>query len=175
MDSLALEQAIEAVSGFVERGGEVLLVLFAVTFLMWTLILERIVYTRINFPSYRKQQLAAWNAREDKDSWYAHQIRRMMVAQVRERLSHATAMIKTCDALCPLLGLMGTVTGMIEVFDVMAVAGNGNPRAMASGVSMATIPTMAGMVAALSGLYFSAQLKNYATAETQRFGDQLNS
>jgi biopolymer transport protein ExbB len=82
-------------------------------------------------------------------------------------------MIKTLVALCPLLGLLGTVTGMIEVFDVMAVAGNGNPRAMASGVSMATIPTMAGMVAALSGLYMSAQLTNFARDEAQRLGDLL--
>ena len=64
-------------------------------------------------------------------------------------------MVKTLVALCPLLGLLGTVTGMIEVFDVMAIAGSGNARAMAAGVSKATIPTMAGMVAAISGLYFS--------------------
>jgi biopolymer transport protein ExbB len=43
---------------------------------------------------------------------------------------------------------------MIEVFDVMTILGTGNPRAMASGVSKATIPTMAGMVVALSGLFF---------------------
>ena len=47
------------------------------------------------------------------------------------------------------MGLMGTVTGMIEVFDVMAISGSGNPRSMAAGVSKATVPTMAGMVAAL--------------------------
>jgi len=52
-----------------------------------------------------------------------------------------------------LLGLMGTVTGMITVFDVMAVSGTGNARSMAAGVSKATIPTMAGMVGALSGVF----------------------
>ena len=50
-------------------------------------------------------------------------------------------------------GLLGTVTGMIEVFDVMAITGSGNARSMASGVSKATIPTMAGMVGALSGVF----------------------
>ena len=83
-------------------------------------------------------------------------------------------LLKTLIALCPLLGLLGTVTGMIEVFDVMAIAGSGNPRAMASGVSRATIPTMAGMVAALSGLYFSARLNRLTTKNIRAFQDQLS-
>ena len=49
-------------------------------------------------------------------------------------------------ALCPLFGLMGTVTGMIEVFQVMAFTGGGDARSMAGGASKATLPTMAGMV-----------------------------
>ena len=44
-----------------------------------------------------------------------------------------------------MLGLLGTVYGMIEVFEVLAVLGTGNPRAMSTGVAKATIPTMAGM------------------------------
>ena len=62
---------------------------------------------------------------------------------------------------------------MIEVFDVMAISGSGNPRAMASGVSRATVPTMAGMVAALSGVYFSARLNRLTQKETRLFQDQL--
>ena len=62
---------------------------------------------------------------------------------------------------------------MIEVFDVMALSGSGNTRAMASGVSKATIPTMAGMVAALSGLALSVQLERFARRETDRVADRL--
>ncbi len=81
--------------------------------------------------------------------------------------------IKALISLCPLLGLLGTVTGMIEVFDVMALAGGGNSRAMAAGVSKATIPTMAGMVAALSGLVLGVQLDRFAERETERVADHL--
>ena len=81
--------------------------------------------------------------------------------------------IRSLVAVCPLLGLLGTVTGMIEVFDVMAIAGAGNARAMAAGGSKATIPTMAGMVAALSGLAVSAQLDRFARDRTQRLADHL--
>jgi biopolymer transport protein ExbB len=62
---------------------------------------------------------------------------------------------------------------MIEVFDVMASSGSGNARGMASGVSKATLPTMAGMVAALSGMIFSIQLNRYANSETQRVAGKL--
>ena len=82
-------------------------------------------------------------------------------------------MIGALIAICPLLGLLGTVTGMIEVFDVMAMLGSGNPRAMAAGVSKATIPTMAGMVVALSGYYLNIRLKRSAAAEIQSFADRL--
>ena len=103
----------------------------------------------------------------------ADQERRLLVSEVRVKLSQSIPMIKTLVALCPLLGLLGTVTGMIEVFDVMAIAGGGNPRAMAAGVSKATIPTMAGMVAALSGLALSVKLERFAREETKRVEDHL--
>ena len=80
---------------------------------------------------------------------------------------------RTLIALCPMLGLLGTVTGMIEVFDVMAFGGGGNTRAMASGVSKATIPTMAGMVAAISGMILIVQIERFAENETERLADQL--
>ena len=81
--------------------------------------------------------------------------------------------IKTMVALCPLLGLMGTVTGMIEVFDVMAFSGSGNARSMASGVSKATIPTMAGMVGALSGVFLVTLLNQKVNREVEDLEDNL--
>ena len=65
-------------------------------------------------------------------------------------------------ALCPLLGLLGTVLGMIGVFEVIAVSGNDDAQAMARGVYRATIPTMAGLVVALTGIYFTLRLGQLA-------------
>jgi biopolymer transport protein ExbB len=114
-----------------------------------------------------------WAARADHSSWNAHQIRRMMLSETQLKLKRGLNLIKTIVAVCPMFGLLGTVTGMIEVFDVMAIAGSGNARGMASGVSKATLPTMAGMVAALSGMLFSIQLERFAREEGQRVSDQL--
>lgn len=65
------------------------------------------------------------------------------------------------------------MTGMVSVFDVMAVLGSGNARAMADGVSKATIPTMAGMVAALSGVFMSTWIERKAKRESERLEDTL--
>jgi len=167
-------EPIEAVREFVERGGGVLLVIGLVLLTMWTLMLERVWYFRFVQPARAKQVLAEWRRREDRTSWYAEQVRRLLVSEVRSDLTRSIPVIKTLVSLCPLLGLLGTVTGMIEVFDVMALAGSGNSRAMASGVSKATIPTMAGMVAALSGLILSVQLDRFAERESERVSDHLS-
>jgi biopolymer transport protein ExbB len=159
---------------FVEVGGGVLAAILLVTFAMWTLIVERYLYLRFGHRRAVEQAESSWAGRREHSSWYAHQIRRAMISRVQMRLTQTLPFVKTMVSLAPLLGLLGTVTGMIEVFDVMAVAGSGNPRAMASGVSKATIPTMAGMVAALSGIIFSVRLQRRAQAETERLADRLS-
>ena len=167
-------QGWEELQSFFETGGDVLIAIFLVTVVMWAIIVERFSYLRIAYPKDAKAYLSYWHQRTDKDSWYAKQIQYQLVSQSRQKITQFMPFLKTLIALCPLLGLLGTVTGMIEVFDVMAIAGSGNPRAMASGVSRATIPTMAGMVAALSGLYFSARLNRLTTKNIRAFQDQLS-
>jgi biopolymer transport protein ExbB len=166
-------EAVAAVRDFLETGGDVLLYIGLTTLAMWTLIVERFWYFRRVHPSEAKRIEKAWSERRDRSSWNAHQIRRLLISEVQTKLDQGLIMIKTLVALCPLLGLLGTVTGMIEVFDVMAIAGSGNARAMAGGVQKATIPTMAGMVAALSGLMLSIQIERFARAEGERVADQL--
>ena len=159
---------------FLQTGGTVLVTIVVVTFLMWVLLFERFWYVWQGHPILVNRVIKQWDDREETTSWYAHQVRRSLVSQVSAELNRGLQMIASLVALCPLLGLLGTVTGMIEVFDVMALTGSGNPRAMASGVAKATIPTMAGMVAALSGLIFSTQLQNKAKTETEAVADRLS-
>ncbi|WP_197473588.1 MotA/TolQ/ExbB proton channel family protein, partial [Oleiphilus sp. HI0066] len=76
--------------------------------------------------------------------------------------------------ICPLLGLLGTVTGMISVFDVMAYSGTGNARSMAAGISKATIPTMAGMTVAIVGLLLIARIDRLARSRQEALTAQLS-
>lgn len=123
--------------------------------------------------SYEKGIIASWDARQDTTSWYAHRIREAWISEASENLSQRMLLIKTLVAVCPLIGLLGTVTGMIAVFETMANQGTGNARLMAAGISMATIPTMAGMVAALSGVFFSTRLEAKAKVARASLIDSL--
>lgn len=155
---LFLIEIWESVRSFLETGGNVLYFVAVALFLMWLLMMERYWFLTNEYPAIRKKIVARWDAREDTTSWYAHRIRETWISEANVFLESNLLTIKTLVAMCPLIGLLGTVTGMIGVFEVMAEQGTGNPRLMASGISMATIPTMAGMVAALSGVFFSSRL-----------------
>ena len=168
-----MTEILGPISEFISRGGDVLWAILVVTFLMWALIIERFWYFRTGHRKLVKQVVDSWDAREDTSSWYAHRIREALISQVKESLSASVPVIKTLVAICPLLGLLGTVTGMIAVFDVMSISGSGNARGMAAGVSKATLPTMAGMVAALSGLFFSNMIERYVEQESERVADHL--
>ena len=100
-------------------------------------------------------------------------MRDQMISEVSTETKRFLLTIETMMQILPLLGLLGTVVGMIKVFDVMTFFGTGNARLMASGVSQATIPTMAGLVAAISGLYIANLLKRKADDEISRIADQL--
>jgi biopolymer transport protein ExbB len=165
--------ALETIRDFIELGGNVLFIIGFLTLFMWILIVERLVYLRSGHKRLAATALHIWESRDDHKSWSAHQIRTRLISQVAAQVERNIPLIQTCVALCPLLGLLGTVTGMVEVFEVMAISGSGNPRSMASGVSKATIPTMAGMVAALSGVAMATYLQRKASRERELLADNL--
>lgn len=167
-----LGDAYLAILRFMEMGGDVLWLIAIITFLMWTLIFERFWFFLTEHKTMVKDATERWEGRSERNSWSAHQVREALISDATERITGSLPIIQTCVALCPLFGLLGTVTGMIAVFDAMATQG-GNARSMAAGVSMATIPTMSGMIASLSGLVGSTWLRRKVEYETELFEDHL--
>ena len=167
-----LGDAYLAIVQFMEQGGNVLYLIAALTFLMWTLIFERMWYFFSQHKLLVQEATDQWESRPERRSWSAHQIRDRIISDASARITGSLPLIQTCVTLCPLLGLLGTVTGMISVFDAMATQG-GNARSMAAGVSMATIPTMSGMIASLSGLLGSTFVKRRVDFEVELFEDHL--
>lgn len=166
-------EAYEQVYLFTERGGQVLFAILGIIFLLWLFILERVSYFVFAHKALQNDAVREWEARVERTSWHAHQIREELIASVKMGLEANTTTIKMLVGLCPLFGLLGTVTGMIEVFDVMAFLGNGSPRAMASGISKATIPTMAGMVGALTGVFAQSIIQRYVQRQKVKLEDKL--
>ncbi len=168
-----LEDVIEKVQAFVASGGIVLIGIALLALLMWTLIFERIWYFKFALNGVTRTALDAWETRNERKSWNAHQVRYALISRVGEKVNTNLDMIAAMVSLAPLLGLLGTVTGMIEVFNVLAVTGGGDAKSMASGVSKATVPTMAGMVVALSGVFGNTYVTRIAERENQLFADHL--
>ncbi|WP_413816350.1 MotA/TolQ/ExbB proton channel family protein [Moritella sp.] len=149
---------LESVNQFMQQGGPILYWLAAIVMLCWCCVMERLLYLYCYFPAQQRDWLARWGARTEQGSWHAHAIRGGWLLQAQQALQQNLNFLKVLVAICPMLGLLGTVTGMISVFDVMATLGSSEPKLMAAGISLATLPTMAGMVAALAGMFAHARL-----------------
>ena len=79
-------------------------------------------------------------------------------------------MVKTISVIAPLLGLLGTVTGMIQTFQAITLFGTGDPKMMAGGISEALVTTMLGLTTAIPLVLLSDMLSN----STRRILDVLD-
>jgi biopolymer transport protein ExbB len=82
------------------------------------------------------------------------------ILQETPALERLLTMIKIISTIAPLMGLLGTVTGMIQVFQQITVYGAGDPTIMAGGISMALMTTVLGIVAAIPCILMHAWVKS---------------
>lgn len=165
---------------YLRQGGWIMIPLAIASIVLWTLMLERLAYLR----TLRRQDLTIDDAmravRGGASSVEGEGLRARLVRSFLERrsefarlnvdilrrcamkeqpgLGRFLAMIGVLVAVAPLLGLLGTVLGMIETFHVISVFGTGNANAMANGISVALITTEAGLLIAVPGLLLSGIL-----------------
>lgn len=158
---------------YMQRGGDVLWGILALTIILWWLVLERAWYFLVDFRADRDARVAIWMGRPERSSWYASYQRVQLISEVECLMMKNMQAIPAFIALLPLMGLLGTVTGMIQVFDVMANLGSGNPRAMANGVSAATLPTMSGMLVAIVAIPFWTLLDRRYRSELNKLRELI--
>jgi biopolymer transport protein ExbB len=136
------------------RGGPVLFVLFFLSFLIFFIFFNKYTFIYFDKSEWFTNKLDNFIEDNPPESFSLKHVQKTYISQLN-RVSNSN--IKLLDGLigmCPMIGLLGTVYGMIEVFEVLSFLGTGNPRAMSSGVAKATIPTMASMVITIFSLYF---------------------
>ncbi len=153
---------IDIMRDFFFKGGPVLTGVFALSIVLWILILERYYFLYKVYPKRLETIVKQWRRRREHSSWYALKIRDGFLSEISIALKHNLIPIQALTGILPLLGLLGTVTGMITIFEVLNVFGNGNARGMADGISRALLPTTAGLVTSIIGIYFSADLNKRA-------------
>ncbi len=154
---------------FFQRGGDVLYLIFLLGVVITFLMFEKIWYLRFEHKSVIKSIVDTWEVRKEKTSFSSLAVREMMISEATLKINKNVDLMKVCVVVAPLFGLFGTITGMIEVFYLLAVTGGGDAKAMAGGVSKAIIPPMAGLAVALIGNFAQQYIKNV----TQRESDML--
>lgn len=169
----ALLAPLDALEKMRELGGHIVDYIFIACLLMWGIVIERYWFYRSVLPQQAAAMLAEWKARKDHHSWSAHQIRRLMISRLNAGMTMNLQVMKVLVPLCPLLGLLGTVSGMLEVFDAMAARGSADARSMANGVSEAMICTLSGLAVSITGLYPVYYFQRKAKVETERLSDRF--
>jgi biopolymer transport protein ExbB len=144
----------ESLQAYLASGGEVTFAIMVLAFILWGLIVERLIYWGTAHGGVARRARRAWEARKDHTSWFAAAFRQRLLSEVKQEDTQFLGAIRILTAVTPLLGLLGTVTGMVYVFDVMATTGSTNARLMAEGISRATIPTMTGLFVSVSSVMF---------------------
>ena len=177
---------------YLRAGGVVMLPLVLVSLAMWVLIVDRALFFRrlhrknmgalTAFEHIRDDRMpdpqrfrgavsflvAQFLSRRSGDRNLDRFILDETVLKVSRSLNDYLALIGVLAAIAPFLGLLGTVTGMIATFDVLAVFGTGNAKAMAGGISEALITTQTGLLMAIPGLYMKGFLDRRARNLQQR-------
>lgn len=97
---------------------------------------------------------------------------RIVKLQYFQPLQRKLKTITLFAIICPLLGLLGTVLGMMQTFSVLCIYGNSNPIILSDGVATAMITTKAGLIAAFPAMLLFAYLKNKLSKQ-EKYIDQI--
>ncbi len=154
-------------------GGWVVAAILGLSSVMWMLILDRYIFLTRSVKAHSESTLEHWRRQHSTKTQINRRLRSGLTHAYHEKLSSGIGTIQVITAILPLLGLLGTVSGMIKTFEVMTVFGTGNVRGMAEGISQALITTMAGLFTALSGMYFASNLQGRIEDETEKLTECL--
>ncbi len=174
--------------GYFEAGGPIMIPLMIVSLWLWTLILvkswelyrlrraER-PWEKLGGETAEGAALRGWQAailgeflaRRTGRAAADRRLVESLLVRRTGRLQRHVGTILVLATVAPLIGLLGTVSGMITTFDVIAVFGTGNARALAGGISEALITTQTGLVVALPGLVAG----NFISRRVKRLAERM--
>jgi biopolymer transport protein ExbB len=156
-----------------QLGGPIVDWIFATCVVMWCIVIERFWYFNRILPRLTAESLQVWRARGEHTSWLARQVRKTLISRLNAGMSANVQVLRVLIPMSPLLGLLGTVSGMLNVFDSMAARGSADARSMANGVSEAMICTLTGLAVSISGIYPVFYFKRKVRLETERLADKF--
>jgi len=182
---MMIKELLFSIENYMQAGGVVMIPILVISLCMWTLIINRLlVLHRLYIKNISRDtagQLVKANQQPEENY---RGINSLLVRQFLAARSHDPVLdsfildetvvrlvssldthlgaIRVMAGVAPLLGLLGTVIGMMETFDVITIFGTGNAKAMAGGISVALITTQTGLMVSIPGLYMSGFLTKRA-------------
>ena len=189
---LFIHENLDLMADLIRAGGVVMVPLVVLSLVMWLLIIERTFFFRRLYKKNMNARTALSLVRDNSlpdpknyrgavsllvtefiqsrsgENRLDRHLLDASVARINRRLNRSLAVIGVLAAMAPLMGLLGTVTGMITTFDVLAIFGTGNAKAMAGGISQSLITTQTGLIVAIPGLYMKGFLDRRAEHLSQR-------
>ena len=174
--SLSTLPLLKEITLFIQTAGLMLWPLIILSLFMWVLITERFISLSLDNSPTKKttQRYSDLNTKQKNKGKKRKDIQSYLSQKSNERLFKKNIdMIRQCIVLAPLLGLLGTVTGMIEVFEVLKIHGSGNSILIVKGFSHATIPTMFGLTVAISGFFSLLFLESAISHRLQKDNNKI--
>lgn len=165
---------METLADLFHRGGDLLWVIFWFSTFLWTLLLERWWFLSRQLPLWRKEILKEWSRFRHLEGKARRVAYEAFLTIFEERLGRVFPAMQAVAKMLPLLGLLGTTSGISKVFEAMALFGSGNPRAMATGISEALITTLAGLTTALAGIFVLNRLESRLREIRHHFALELH-
>ncbi len=164
-----IQNILSAASLYLRQGGYVLYPLLGISLWMWYLIVRKLLFLWSRNGLSDRQTVS--EEYQDKHTSDSHWNRRLLLSLVRRQQQESRKHVQTVfilAAAAPLLGLLGTVTGMISTFESISRFGTTNVRGMAAGISEALITTQIGLVVAIPGLFMGHFLRRRTDALQMR-------
>ena len=170
-----LPDMVERTLEYLRQGGWVMVPLATVSVVMWTLIFDRAraLRTLRSGDGLRARLLAEYEAQRTGRPLADRAVLRACAGRLRRDLDRYLGVVLVLAAVAPLLGLLGTVLGMIQTFNVIAAFGTGNARAMAGGISVALVTTQTGLLVAIPGFFLGGRLKSMAATLELRLDELI--
>ncbi len=161
LNLLSFDSQFRAAMEYLDQGGYVIYPLIGISVWMWYLIIKKLsmlsCWQKQGRSSSHKGEkykiMTEFEAHRTFDTDLDRKVLQSLVQRHQNELESHIQTIFVLAAVAPLLGLLGTVTGMISTFEAISRFGTANARAFAAGISEALVTTQMGLIVAVPGLF----------------------
>lgn len=134
---------------YIDRGGVIVYILIALNMLGFTIMFWKVIV--LSFSKFRKEKTIVEIVdfvKESNISLQKESIENIINRKIK-KLEFGLNTVKIIASIAPLLGLLGTVIGVLNSFDSITKSGLGDPSIFSNGISIALITTVAGLIVAI--------------------------